>query len=158
MAGFADSTLAPSAHTPTRRDLFKAAPIAAAALAMPAGALAASTVDAQIVAAWERKVAAYRAYNSTPVHNVDVDGADENFWPVIDQCDKIIHAATATTPLGVELQIWTGLQNSSAYTTEEERAILSRDLAYLEQHKQAFDWDAQPMIAAIRSLRAMGSR
>jgi hypothetical protein len=153
-----DSTLAPSAHIPTRRSFLAAAPVAAVALAVPAATLCATSGDAHIIAAWDRRVAAYRSYNSPPVPDVDDDGADANFWPVIDQCDTVIHAATAATPLGVEIQIWVGLHNSAAWRSAEENAFLARDLAYMEQNETSFDWDVLPVIAAIRSLRAMGSR
>lgn len=76
---------------------------------------------------------------------------------MIDDCDRIIHATTAKTPRGVEIQIWTGLHNSSAYHAEEENAILREDLAWIEANASAFDWDALPMIAALRSLRLMGA-
>lgn len=141
---------------PTRRDLLRAAPVAAVAFAMPAAALAVPSSDAQIVAAWERRVAAYITYNSTPVSDVDDDGEDERFWPVIDACDRIIHDATAATPLGVEIQIWVGLHNSAAWTSSQENAFLARDLAFMEKHEAEFDWNVLPVIAAIRSLRAMG--
>jgi len=155
MAGSANSTLAPSAHTPTRRGFLKAAPIAAVALAVPAAALAATPGDARIVAAWKRRVAAYHTYNGSPMNDEEAETA---FWPVIDHCDKVIHAATAATPLGVEIQIWVGLHNSAGWGSVEENAFLARDLAFMEQHQSTFDWNVLPVIAAIRSLRAMGSR
>jgi len=146
------------ATAPTRRSFLKAAPIAAVAVAMPAAALMPHGGDAQIIAAWDRRVAAYRTYNSTPVSDVNDDGADELFWPVVDQCDALIHNTTASTALGVEIQIWVGLHNSAAWTSPQENAFLARDLAFMEEHEAEFDWNVLPVIAAIRSLRAMGSR
>ena len=139
--------------SPTRRDILKAAPMAAVAIAAPAAAFAPG--DAAIISAWERRVAAYHTYNGSPMNDEEAETA---FWPVIDQCDKVIHAATAATPLGVEIQIWVGLHNSAAWGSVEENAFLARDLAYMEQNEVSFDWDVLPVIAAIRSLRAMGSR
>ena len=141
--------------SPTRRDILKAAPVAAVAIAASAAAFPPAHGDAAIIAAWERRVAAYRTYNGSPMNDEEAETA---FWPVIDACDKVIHAATAATPLGVEIQIWVGLHNSAAWGSAEENAFLARDLAYMEQNEARFDWDVLPVIAAIRSLRAMGSR
>jgi len=140
---------------PTRRELLKIAPAAALGIAAPALALVPAHGDAAIIAAWKRRVAAYRTYNGSPMNDEEAETA---FWPVIDQCDKVIHAATASTPLGVEIQIWVGLHNSAAWGSVEENAFLARDLAFMEQHQSTFDWNVLPVIAAIRSLRAMGSR
>lgn len=139
----------------SRRGLLGAAPVAAVAFAMPAAALAVPSSDAQIVAAWERRVAAFHTYNGSPMHD---EGAEKMFWPLVDQCDKFIQQATATTPRGAEIQIWLGLHNSAAWSKNDEAAMLARDLDYLIKHEKTFDWDVLPMIGAIRSLRAMGSR
>lgn len=109
--------------------------------------------DAAIVSAWHRRVAAHGM-----IAGGELDGSDAAlapYWAVVDECDKLIQSTVAKTPGGIEVQIWTALHNSSAYVRDEEQAILQMDLDYLSAHASDFDWDARPMIAALRSLRAM---
>lgn len=131
-----------------------AAPLAVSAMpATSAFVRAATGPDAEILAAWERHVAAYALINA-PGTNEDPD-TPHPAWAIADAADKIIQGTLAKTPEGVEIQIWTSLHNSSAYTTPEEQAILARDIEYIEANAVEFDWQALPMIMAIRSLRAM---
>lgn len=140
--------------------------IGTASAAIAAGAAAAGTAnsalavtpknnwpDAAIVSAWHRRVAAHGM-----IAGGELDGSDAAlapYWAVVDECDKLIQSTVAKTPGGIEVQIWTALHNSSAYVRNEEQAILHMDLDYLTAHASDFDWDARPMIAALRSLRAM---
>lgn len=109
--------------------------------------------DSAILAAWERRVAAYNVINRGELRGSVCTAAP--YWAIVDECDKLIHSTVAQTPRGVEVQIWTALHNSSAYVKVEEQAILAMDLDYVSEHAKDFDWDARAMIAAIRSLRAM---
>lgn len=109
--------------------------------------------ESAILAAWERRVAAHKMINGGELSASDEAAAP--YWAIVDECDKLIHSTIATTPRGIEVQIWTALHNSSAYVKDEEEAILRMDLDYVSKHAADFDWDARAMIAAIRSLRAM---
>lgn len=111
--------------------------------------------DAAIVSAWHRRVAAHGMIAGGELDSNDTSLAP--YWTIVDECDDFIQSTVANTPVGVEVQIWTALHNSSAYVKDEEQAILRMDLDYLAAHASAFDWDAKPMIAALRSLRAMGA-
>lgn len=111
--------------------------------------------DAAIIDAWNRRVAAHAM-----ISGGEVDGRDAAlapYWAIVDECDKLIHTTQATTPKGVAVQIWTALHNSSAYVRDEEQAILRMDLEYLTAHAGSFDWDARSLVAALRSLQAMGA-
>ncbi|MDF8334139.1 hypothetical protein [Novosphingobium cyanobacteriorum] len=127
----------------------------AAAAGSPAGETAFATdPDAAILNAWQRRVAAYAVINSETLG--PSDKAADPHWHIVDECDKLIQSTVAKTPLGIETQIWVALHNSAAYVLDEENAILRMDLEYVAQHTDDFDWAAMPMVAALRSLRAMG--
>lgn len=127
-----------------------------AAVAMPAATFqqVATGPDAEILNAWQRRVAAYAVINSETL--ALGDKATDPHWRIVDECDKLIQGTVAKTPLGVETQIWVALHNSAAYVLDEENAILRMDLDYVAEHVNDFDWAAMPMVAALRSLRAMG--
>ena len=138
---------------------------ASAALLVPAAAVAAAPQtavsqavggpDSALFDAWARRVEANRMINSGTLGASDK--AAQPYWDIITECDKLIHSTVAKTPRGIEVQIWTSLHNSSAYLLDEEAAILAMDLDYVHAHAKDFDWDAMPMIAALRSLRALGA-
>jgi len=146
-----NSTIALSAHARTRRALLKAAPLAVMATACPTQALSLSRSDASIVEAWDERLAAYMRINAGAEGS-----AEREAWAVVDACEKVIEQTSATTPQGIEIQIWTALHNSSAYTRDEEAAILRRDIEWIDARPGQFDWDATMMVAAIRSIRMMG--
>lgn len=112
--------------------------------------------DSAILAAWERRVAAYNVINGGELRGSVCTAAP--YWAIVDECGKLIHSTVAQTARGIEIQIWTALHNSSAYNKSEEQAILSMDLDYVSKHAENFDWDTRTMVAAIRSLRAMEGR
>lgn len=128
---------------------------AGAALSTGAPAKAAVGPDGALFDAWARRVEANRMINSGTLGASDK--AAQPYWDIITECDKLIHSTVAKTPRGIEVQIWTSLHNSSAYLLDEEAAILAMDLDYVHAHAKDSDWDAMPMIAALRSLRALGA-
>lgn len=114
-----------------------------------------SDMDSAILCAWERRVAAFNMINGGTLPEGDDSAAP--YWAIVEECDKLIQSSTATTPKAIETQIWVALHNSSAYLESEEAAILGMDLAFVEEHASQFEWAARPMVAALRSLRALAA-
>jgi len=151
-----NSTIAPSAHTHTRRDLLRAAPITALALTVPAAAFSRSIPDAAIIDAWERRLAGYDLINSGVL--VEDSLEDQACWTSIDAAEMEIRECTARTPRGAEIQLWTALYHMiDADVGADDLAMIRGDLAYFDDKEKRLDWNARLAFAAIRSLRSIGS-
>lgn len=115
--------------------------------------------DRAIVAAWDRRAAAYARYNALPiaerVEAPDYLSPEERAeWAIIDEAEAIIQATIAATPQGVACQVWTALHHS--VTGREDDAALHRaDLAALEARGEDLDWNVRLLLTALRSLKSM---
>lgn len=145
----------------TRRALLKAGPLAAAAVAAPASciAYAATNPDADLIAAWDRRRAAYDTYNSLPEALSSEDGMsspeEDGLWTIIDDADEIIRSTVAKTPRGVEIQIWSALYFVLHGLSEDDAAIHRGDLEYFASKERELNLSDRLALASIRSLRAM---
>lgn len=126
----------------------------------PAGAtiLTKSKPDAEIVIAWGRRAVASAIYSSLPFS----DCPGKAYTPeeaeqidIMDDAEKVIHDATATTPRGVEVQLWTALVHIEQ-DRDTEAAINIMDLDWFLMDETRFDWSTRLILAALKSLRAMG--
>ncbi|MEO6151666.1 MAG: hypothetical protein ABIT09_07780 [Croceibacterium sp.] len=143
--------------TTTRRALLKAAPLAAATLALPSAALAASNSDAAIETAWNRRVEAFSVYNALPYSEAPGEPytpEEAAQWAIIDAAEDVIRATVATTPEGIAIQLWTQFSHSVT-ARDDEAATQRRDLAHFEAQGDQLDWTERLTIAALRSLQAM---
>jgi hypothetical protein len=144
-------TPAPSAH-PTRRQLLAAAPLTAAAIAIPA--VAATGADATIMAAWCTRKAAFQRFNALPFDEpMAPDEAAE--WAIIDAAEETIRSAVATTPAGAAVQLWTHLSHRLTKRADDE-AAQKADLAYFADDTH-LDWTERLTLAALRSKRWLAS-
>jgi len=110
-----------------------------------------------MIAAWERRLASYNKINS----HAFVEGSPEDkaCWAEVDAAERLIRESVATTPQGVEVQLWTALYHSADFDHAiDDLAAIRGDLAYFDGHEPSLDWNTRLTLAAIRSLRAMGSR
>ena len=113
--------------------------------------------DADILAAWQRITAAHAALGICPDHTgPGVYSAEQRaHWDTIDAAEEEIRTATAETPQGAEIQLWTGLIHLMN-EDDVEAAILRRDLAWFNERDNTFDWHERLLLAGLRSLRAIG--
>lgn len=115
--------------------------------------------DAAIIAAWERHKAAHGVYAKLPFGDGLPVGsytpAEQEQWDVIDAAEATIKDTIATTHEGVEIQLWVSLAHSLT-ARPDEQAARDRNLDYFLADEGRFDWTDRLVIAAIRSLRAMG--
>jgi hypothetical protein len=120
---------------------------------------AGATGDAEILAAWERRKAAFERWQSLPFSGEDSDMSpeQEECWEIIDSAEEVIRGAVAESPRGVEIQVWTALCHIVRGTTMEGAALTRRDLAYFEAHDEEADYNVRMTLAALRSLRTMGA-
>ena len=136
----------------------KEATVNATSTRAPIGATTLTTTpDADILAAWGRITAAHAALAACPVHAGpgEYSPAERAQWDIVDAAEATIRTNKATTPAGVEVQLWVGLihlMNDDGV----EQAILRRDLDWFDERDGEFDWFERLFIAAIRSLRSMG--
>ncbi|MBU7587903.1 MAG: hypothetical protein KAF42_01680 [Sphingopyxis terrae] len=112
--------------------------------------------DAEILAAWDRITAARAALAACPVHTGpgDYSPAERAQWDIIDAAEAVIRTTAATSPAGVEIQIWVGLihvMNDDGV----EQAILRRDIDWFDERDGELDWFERLFVAGIRSLRSM---
>lgn len=126
----------------------------------PDGATTLSTKDdAAIIAAWMRHKAAHAVYAALPFGEALPLGSytpeEQQQWDMIDAAEAVIKNNIATTPAGVEIQLWVSLAHSLTDRSDEQ-AARDRNLAYFLADEGRFDWTDRLVIAAIRSLRAMG--
>lgn len=136
MAGIADSTRAPD------------------------GATAISTKDdAALIAAWERHKSAHAVYEALPFAEGLPMGAytpeEQVQWDLIDAAEIEIKSTIAQTPHGIEIQLWVSLAHSLT-DREDDAAARRHDNEYFLADEGRFDWTDRLVIAAIRSLRAIG--
>lgn len=113
--------------------------------------------DEAILAAWERRAAAYARYNALP-HSEEPGGAytpeEQAEWDIIDAAEEIIRSHVAATPQGVAVQLWAALQHTTDYRWDDE-ACQRRDLTTLESRSDELDWNIRLVVAALRSLKSM---
>lgn len=114
--------------------------------------------DEAILAAWERRRAAYGRYNALPFSDSsepgDMTPEERAEWDQIDAADEVIREHVATTPEGAAVQLWIALQHSITQR-DDEAACLRRDLGWFEAKGEGLDWNVRLVIAALRSLKAM---
>lgn len=151
------STSVPGAHTPTRRNLLKVVPLTAAVLAAPACARGANP-DAALIAAWERRVQACGALDAIPQHASPtvISAQERRLCAIIDAAETEIEAATALTPRGAEIQLWTALDHGIC-EDNQGRMLGWRGLQALGERPTDLDWDVRLVVAALRSLKAQGA-
>lgn len=106
--------------------------------------------DAAILAAWGRYQAARESYDSdAPL------GSDDTLEKEMNDAEAVIQATIAGTPKGVEIQAWIALAHIATGRDADEAAYRG-DLAWFDQRDHERDWIERLLLAAIRSLRAMG--
>lgn len=113
--------------------------------------------DAAILAAWERRAAAFAALQELPDNPRGNGETPERHaqWDIIDVAEVEICNAVASTPLGAELQLWC----AAVYqfdTAADEGPCYRGDLDYFSQQADRRDWKDRLVIATLRSLRAQG--
>jgi len=113
--------------------------------------------DAPIIAAWDRRAAAFLAVRALPDDAATGGETDEQSaqWSIIDTAEAEIGASVATTPRGAELQLWC----AAVYqfdAAEDEAPCYRADLDYFAAKGDRLDWKDKLLIAALRSLRAIG--
>ncbi len=112
--------------------------------------------DAAIIAAWDRRAAAFASLQALP-DNPRGDGETPERhaqWAIIDVAEAEICTSVATTPRGAELQLWC----AAVYqfdAAEDEGPCYRGDLDYFTAQGDRLDWKDKLLIAAMRSLRAM---
>lgn len=147
------STPAPTAHT-ARRNLLIAAPALAALVAVPAMA---TDHDAEIIAAWRTRKAAYSRYNFLPMADGvgDMTPEERTEWAIIDRSEAVIRTTIAKTPRGVAVQLWIAFQHALT-SRSDDAAAQSANLAYFADDSER-DWTERMTLAALRSLAAQGA-
>lgn len=117
-----------------------------------------AAADAQIEAAWQRRVQAYAEFQSLPDDAEPVvDGyrpGERELWNVIDAAEEVIRSHVAKTPLGAMIQLWCVMYHSVT-GRDEDAAVTRGDFAALDHADSTLDWNARLTLAAIRSLQAM---
>jgi hypothetical protein len=153
---------------PSRRARALVAPFAPALIATlqerdttmdaPISTIAPAKDDAEILAAWGRRSVACAIYSGLPF----TECPSEVYTPeeqeqvnIMDAAEAAIHEATATTPQGAAIQLWTALAHIEQDRTAEA-AINIMDLDWFLIDETRFDWNVRLILAALRSLRAMG--
>lgn len=118
----------------------------------PVGATTLTTKpDAAILEAWGRRSVAYAKYNAAD-HDID------NLAPlaIVDGAENDIRKAVATTPLGVEIQIWTALFHTDlALHVPGAEAMNIMDLDHFMATESCWEWKDRLILAALNSLRTM---
>ena len=147
------TTPAPIAHT-TRRNLLIAAPAIAALVAVPA---LATDHDAEIIATWRTRRAAFSRYNALPMADEagDMTPLEQAEWAMIDRAEEAIRSSVAKTPRGVAVQLWVAFQHSLT-SRADDAAAQSANLAYFADDSER-DWTQRMTLAALRSLAAQGA-
>lgn len=147
-----------TAHFATRRDLLKAAPIAAVALAAPVAAFAETpAADAKIIAAWAEWQAARRELEEMDDDLLGCETDEENaLWDRVNAAEAVIHGTTATTPRGLSYKLWLNLDHSVT-KRDQDAAVRSCNLPALVGMMRDLDWREQLIVSALQSLSAMVS-
>lgn len=112
--------------------------------------------DAAILAANQRRLAAYAEMDRLAAASIDNRSpAEEAQWAIIDAAELVMMSSVATTPRGLEAQLWTALHNF--YQDAEPAAAANRaDLDWFNAKHEDLDWSDKLFVAALRSVRAMG--
>jgi hypothetical protein len=120
-----------------------------------------SNDDAAIIAAWERREAAFvkaRGLPDQPTRGAMTPEQAE-CWDIIDAAETEIFNAVACTPRGAELQLWTAaayLLDSALFDGfEDEQHYYRADLEHFVSQGEKRDWGDRLLIAALSSIRAM---
>lgn len=127
-------------------------------ISAPDGATTLTTNDdAAIIAAFERRAAAFATLDGLPDPATTGAGSPEQEaqWAIIDAAEAEICTSIATTPRGAELQLWT----AAVYqfdAAEDEGPCYRADLGHFTAQGDKLDWKDRLFIAALQSLRAMG--
>lgn len=113
--------------------------------------------DTAIIAAWDRRSAAFAELRGAPDPATTGTGTDEQnaLWAIIDVAEAEISTSVASTARGAELQLWT----AATYmfdSAEDEPPCYRADLDYFTEQADRRDWKDRLVIAALRSLRAQG--
>lgn len=128
-------------------------------IGVPAGATTLTkNDDAEILAAWGRRSVACAIYGTLPFSDcpkVEYTPEERAQIDIMDAAEIMVCDATATTPQGVAVQLWTALAHIEQ-SVEAEAAINIMDLDWFLADETRFDWNVRLILAAIRSLRAMG--
>lgn len=143
----------------SRRALLGGAGLALVAGTLPVMAAQPQAVgDAQIEAAWQRRVQAYAAYNALPADAGPVVNGfrpgESELWKVIDEAEEVIRSSIATTPRGAMLQLWCAMYHNIT-GREDDEALTRADFAALDRADGKLDWNARLTLSALRSLQAM---
>lgn len=122
-----------------------------------------ATADAAILAALARRKTAYEAMASlAPDQRLNGSSASSEELRLlreINVAEDILAAATATTPAGAQAQLWAGLHRVLNYAkADEDRAILTGDLDYLEALGSRLDRNTRLILSGLRSLQTMEAR
>lgn len=106
--------------------------------------------DAEIIAAWQRMNDTRQAIDA-----IDDPDRDGDLWEAFGRDEHVIQGITAVTIAGAEIQLWCHLLHTVP-SADDERAVLSRNLARFIDREGEYDWTERLVISAIRSLRAIG--
>ena len=113
--------------------------------------LNATTKDTAILAAWGRRSVAYALYNAA-------DHDPDNLAPLttVGTAENDIRKAVATTPLGVEIQLWTALFHTNLVLRgAASEAANIMDLDFFMANESDHDRKDRLILAALSSLRSM---
>lgn len=116
-----------------------------------------ANADDAILAAWGRRSVAHAIYNVLPFKD-EGEGytAEEQVHiDTIDEAEGVIRNAIATTSRGVEIQLWVAF-NHMVSKREDDEAVNIMDLDWFLMDETRFEWPERLIIAALKSLRAMG--
>ena len=113
--------------------------------------------DAEIIAAWRTRKAAYSRYNVLPMADGPGDMTPEERaeWAIIDKAEAIIRTSVARTPRGVAVQLWVAFQHGLT-SRADDAAAQSANLAYFADDSER-DWTEKMAIAALRAYLTLRS-
>ncbi|MFC3786704.1 hypothetical protein GGR90_002748 [Sphingopyxis italica] len=128
----------------------------------PAGKSPALNPDAAIIAAFDRRSAAFKIARGLP-DRPSTDGMTPEQaaqWDIIDAAEEEICSAVAITARGAELQLWTAaayvLDSALFDGFDDEPHYYSADLDHFISQGADRDWSDRLLLSALRSLRAQG--
>lgn len=115
--------------------------------------------DEALARAWERRVAAFQAYNALPFSEKAGETytpAEAAQWSIIDEAEETIRATPSEGIEGVLVQLWTAFGHNQV-SREDEQAAYRRDLDYFDKRDQDLDFVDRLTLAALRSLERLRS-
>jgi hypothetical protein len=124
----------------------------------PISTIAPAKDDAAILAAWGRRSVACAIYATLPFSDcpkVEYTPEEQTQIDIMDAAEILICDATATSPQGAAIQLWTALAHIEQ-DRDAEAAINIMDLDWFLTDETRFDWNVRLILAALRSLRAIG--